>query len=469
MNDLEICRMSALQMAEAIKDKKLSPVEILEAVLNRIEKLNPKINAYCTVVAESARQQAKHAEATVMKGDSLGPLHGIPVSIKDLIYTKGIRTTGGSVIYENFVPEEDAIDVARLKAAGAIVVGKTNTPEFGCKGTTDNLLFGKTRNPWNLERTPGGSSGGAAAAVSSCIEPIALGSDGGGSIRVPGSFCGIFGFKPSFGRVPRFPGFPGWETISHHGPLTRTVQDAALVMEIIAGRDDRDHYSLPDTSLSYLPFLEGDLKGLKVAWSQNLGYAVMDSEVLAITEAAARTFENLGAIVEEAIPDFTFPEMAFSATIGIRMATVLEGKWEQRRDRMDRGLVRFIEVNKDKSAIDLARAEFELLDYHIRLMSFLQDYDLVLTPTFATPPFDVNSYGPKAVVERSVTPLNPSITMPFNVTGQPAASVPCGYTADGLPVGLQIAGRRFDDGAVLRAAAAFERAAPWLDKLPPLE
>ncbi|MBI2287476.1 MAG: amidase, partial [Chloroflexi bacterium] len=236
--------------------------------LFRIERLNPKINAYCTLVAESARQQARVAEAKVMKGEIAGPLHGVPISIKDLIFTRGIRTTGGSRIYQNFIPEQDAVVVERLKAAGAIIIGKTNTSEFGWTAITDNRLFGATRNPWNTGFNAGGSSGGAAASVAASMGSLAIGSDAGGSIRVPSSFCGVFGFKPSFGRVPLNPGFPEWGTLAHIGPITRTVRDAALAMEVIAGRDDRDRFTLPDTGLRYLPSLGDNLKGLRIAWSK---------------------------------------------------------------------------------------------------------------------------------------------------------------------------------------------------------
>ena len=265
MDNLEICYMTVEEQVEAIKTRKLSPVEIMDAVLSRIERLNPKINAYCTLVAESARKQAKEAEARVMKGEKLGPLHGVPISIKDLTFTKDIRTTFGSKIYENFIPQEDGVAVERLKAAGGIIIGKTNTPEFGFKALTDNPVFGVTRNPWNLEYTPGGSSGGAAAAAASGMGSLATGSDAGGSIRIPSSFCGVFGLKPSFGRVPQYPTFGAGGTFACTGPITRTVRDAALAMEIIAGRDDRDRFSLPETGLRYLPFLGADLKGLKIA------------------------------------------------------------------------------------------------------------------------------------------------------------------------------------------------------------
>lgn len=470
MENLEICGMSAAEMAGAIKTRRLSPVEIMDAVISRIERLNPRVNAYCTLLAESAREQAREAETMVMKGEQLGPLHGVPVSIKDLIFTKGIRTTGGSRIYENFIPQQDAVVVERLKAAGAIIVGKTNTPEFGWVAITDNQLFGATRNPWNLEFNSGGSSGGAAASVALSMGPLAIGSDGGGSIRIPASFCGVFGFKPSFGRVPQYPGFPGWATLSHTGPITRTVEDAALAMEVIAGRDDGDRYSLPDTGLSYLQSLGTDLKGLRIAWSKDLGYAVVDPEVLKITEAAVRTFETLGASVEATSPGVGNPEGAFSTVVGVMVAAILQDKLEEWRDKIDPFLVRFIERNLDIPGTDYVQACLEHLEYWDGIRPFFEKYDLLLTPTLAVPPLELGKFGVSEIAGVKVSPLGwMPFTFPFNITGQPAASVPCGWTDGGLPVGLQIVGRRFDDGAVLKAAAAFEQAAPWAARRPPLD
>ena len=471
MNELEICYMPAVEMAEAIKTKRLSPVEIMDAVLQRIERLNPRVNAYCTLVSEDARKQAKEAETKVMKGEETGPLHGIPVSIKDLTFTKGVRTTSGSKLYENFIPEQDAIVVERLKTAGAIMVGKTNTPEFGFMGVTDNLLFGPTRNPWNLERHAGGSSGGAAAAVAAGMGPLAQGSDGGGSIRIPCSFCGVFGLKPSFGRVPRGPGSPDWHTLSHIGPITRTVRDAALAMEVIAGRDDRDRHSLPETGLRYLSLLDTDLKGLKIAWSPDLGYAIVDPKVLETTAAAVGTFDALGATVEAATPEVSNPSPAFGTIWGVRYASFYQEKLEEWRDQMNPRLVTIIERGKDRSAMEYAQAALALEEFCQQIQPFFDKYDLLLTPQTAVPAFDVNQFEVTEVAGVKGSPIFDwtPFTYPFNLTGQPAASVPCGWTDDGLPVGLQIVGRRFDDLTVLRAAAAFEQASPWADKRPPLD
>lgn len=470
MGNLEICYMSVVEMAEAIKTKRLSPVEIMDTVLSRIEQLNPKVNAYCTLLVESSRKQAREAETMVMRGNELGPLHGIPVSIKDLIFTKGIRTTGGSKIYQNFIPQQDAIVVERLKAAGAIIIGKTNTPEFGWVAVTDNRLFGATRNPWNLEFSAGGSSGGAAASVALGMGSLAIGSDAGGSIRIPSSFCGVFGFKPSFGRVPQYPGFPGWGTLSHTGPITRTVKDAALAMEVIAGRDDRDHFSLPDTGLRYLPFPGADLKGLKIAWSKDLGHAAVAPQVLKVAEAAIKTFSTLGSTVETASPEVISPERVFSTIVGVNLAAVLQDKIEEWGEQMDPGLVRFIERNKDRLATEYVQACLEKLEYCSGIRPFFEKYDLLLTPTVAVPPLELGKFAVREIAGVKVSPLGwMPFTYPFNITGQPAASVPCGWTDGGLPIGLQIIGRRFDDVTVLRAAAAFEQVSPWAGRRPPLD
>ncbi|MDZ4230998.1 MAG: amidase [Dehalococcoidales bacterium] len=470
MENLEICYLPVVEMVEAVKSKKLSPVEIMDAVLSRIERLNPEINAYCTLVADSARQQAKEAEARVMKGEITGPLHGIPVSIKDLLFTRGIRTTGGSRIYQDFVPEQDAIIVERLKAAGAIVVGKTNTSEFGWTAITDNRLFGATRNPWNPGFNSGGSSGGAAASVAAGMGPLAVGSDAGGSIRIPASFCGVFGFKPSFGRVPLYPGFSEWGMLAHGGPITRTVKDAALTMEVIAGRDDRDRFSLPEEKLSYLSSLDADIKGLRIAWSPDLGYANVALPVLRITESAARTFSGMGCAVEEASPDISSPERAYALFVGLWLGTVLKDKMEQWREEIDQGLLRFIERNQERLAWEFVQASMEQLEFWHKIQPFFEKYDLLLTPTIAVPPLELGQPAVREINGVKVTPLGwMPFTYPFNITGQPSASVPCGWTDDGLPVGLQIVGRRFDDVTVLKAAAAIERALPWANRRPPLD
>jgi aspartyl-tRNA(Asn)/glutamyl-tRNA(Gln) amidotransferase subunit A len=468
MDNFDICRMSLMEMADAVKTKRVSPVELIDAILQRIEKLNPRFNAYCTLTTDAAREKARQAEAAVLRGDKLGLLHGVPISIKDLIYTKGVRTTGGSKIFEKFVPDENDVVVDRLEEAGAIIVGKTNSSEFGWAAITHNRLFGPTLNPWNTSLTPGGSSGGAAVAVALCMGPLGIGSDGGGSIRIPASFCGVFGLKPSFGRVPSGPGFPGWETVAHTGPITRTVKDAALAMEIISGKDDRDMFSLAHTGLKYLEYLEGDLKGLKIAWAPGLGFARIDPGVLKITGSAAQQFTLLGASVEEVNPGLKSPEAAFSTYIGTRLAAQLGDYLDEWGKEIDPLLALFVTVNRERPAKEYLQARWEMLDWYGEAESkIFSKYDLLLTPTAAVPPFESGGYGPREIAGKKASPLGwMALTYPFNVTGQPAASVPCGWTEDGLPVGLQIVGRRFDDRGVLKAAAAFEKAMPWADKYP---
>lgn len=469
--DEELCYMPALEMAEAIRKREISCIEVVDAVLERIEKINPKINAYCTVLTEEARQAAKEADKVVKQGKHLGSLHGVPVSIKDLIFTKGIRTTFGSKIFENFIPERDAIVVQRLKAAGAVILGKTNTPEFGYKGVTDNLLFGVTRNPWNLNLTSGGSSGGAGAAVAAGLGPLAVGSDGGGSIRIPSSFCGIFGFKPSFGRIPRYPELPGWETLAHNGPMTRTVRDAALMLDVMAGPHDADRLSLPDEKVSYLKSVESKPKELKAAWSIDLGYAVVDPQVRAIAEKAVKVFKDLGWKLKETHPDSGDPEPIFTTMVLAETSAALIDAMEEWGDKIDPPLARLVEYGKGISAEDYVKAIFRRSEFWEKVYEFFKKYDLLLTPTLAVPPFKIEEgMGPRVIDGKGVSILGwMAFTFPFNLTGQPAASVPCGWTREGLPVGLQIIGRRFDDVTVLQAAAAFEEASPWAQKRPPID
>jgi aspartyl-tRNA(Asn)/glutamyl-tRNA(Gln) amidotransferase subunit A len=361
--------------------------------------------------------------------------------------------------------------IERLKAAGAIVIGKTNTPEFGWIGITTNPVFGVTCNPWNTNYTTGGSSGGAAAAVAACLGPIAQGSDGGGSIRTPSSFCGVFGLKPSFGRVPQWPGFPSlWEGLSVTGPITRTVADAALMMEVISGYDERYFYCLPQKAPRYLANLKGDLKGLKMAWSPDLGYAEVDTRVLKITEAAVKVFTTLGCRIDTAHPDAGDPQKAFSTQVSSAMVAQLYDKLDEWGKYFDPGLTRFIERNAGILASDYVKARIKHLEYWDKVRVFFEKYDLLLTPVLAVPPFEVGIYGPTEINGKKVAPIAwMPFTYPFNITGQPAASVPCGFTDDGLPVGLQIVGRRYDEATVLKAAAAFENAKPWANRIPLLD
>ena len=466
MNDSTLCWMSASELAPAIARKKVSPVEVVDAVLARIDTLK-ELNAYVTLDAERARQAAKAAERAVMRrGARLGPLHGVPFSVKDLIITKGVRTTFGAPLYRDKVPAEDAPSVERLKAAGAIMLGKTNTPTLGWVGVTDNLLFGVTRNPWSLGHTPGGSSGGAGAAVAAGLAPLAIGTDGGGSIRKPAAWCGIFGLKASWGRIPVYPHGAAW-SLSHAGPMTRTVKDAALMMNVCAGPDERDQYSLPPADVDYVKALKGSLKGLRVAWSETLGIAqAVDPEVRDATAKAARAFRELGCRVESIEPTWPSPydywRTIFLGGIAARLAPYLV-----RRDHIDPGLLPIVEEATTYPPTKYVQAWFDRLAWWHHARAFFERYDLLLTPTVASAPLRIGELYPAEIGGVPVGREAASVfTFIFNMTGQPAATVPCGFTKAGLPIGLQIIGRRFDDVTVLRAAAAFEAARPWAQRRP---
>jgi aspartyl-tRNA(Asn)/glutamyl-tRNA(Gln) amidotransferase subunit A len=473
----EICRLDAVALAGLVRARKISPVEVVDAVLARMDRLEPALHAFCTPTPEAARAEARRIEAALMAGEPLGPLAGVPVSIKDLICTRGVKTVSGSVAYADFVPDEDDIVVERLKAAGAIVLGKTNVPEFGYAGVTQNPVFETTRNPWNTALTPGGSSGGAGAAVAAGMGPLAVGSDGGGSIRVPSSFCGLFGMKASMGRVPLYPGcrderYPGvssWESLEHLGPMTRTVADSALMLSVIAGPDDRDRHSLPRAEFDWMESLHRGGRGLKVAYSPDWGYATIDPRVREIVGKAVTVFErDLGCVVEEAHPGWSDPEPTFWALVA--MDTDLRGMRamaDRLGDAMSPHLREFLRT--PFSAEDLTDAIVARKALCNKMWKFMRRYDLLLTPTLGVPAFPLGIQGPDVIDGRTVSPYHwLAFTFQMNMTGQPAASIPAGFTADGLPVGMQIVGRHLDDPAVLRAAAAFEAAAPWRHRWPPI-
>jgi Asp-tRNA(Asn)/Glu-tRNA(Gln) amidotransferase A subunit family amidase len=468
MGDDALCWMPASVLAGAIARRKVSPVEVVNAVLARIEKLTG-LNAYVTVDAEGAMRAARVAERAVMRRHGkLGPLHGVPFSVKDLVPTKGVRTTFGTPLHRDNVPDEDAPAVARMKAAGALMIGKTNTPAFGWIGITTNLLFGVTRNPWRLDRTPGGSSGGAGAAVAAGLAPLAIGTDGGGSIRKPAAFTGIFGLKPSYGRWPVYPASGAW-SLSHAGPMTRTVKDAALMMNVCSGPDERDPHSLPAGHVDYVRALRSDLDGLRVAYSDTLGFApAVDPEVRDATASAARELKRFGCRVEPVDPRWPSPfecwRTIFFGGIATRLAPYLD-----RREQIDPGLLAIVDEALTYSPTRFVQAWFDRLAWWEHARRFFTTYDLLLSPTVACPAFRTGIEYPAEIGGVPVTREAASaFTFAFNLTGQPAASVPCGFTRDGLPIGLQIVGRRFDDAMVLRASAALEAVIPWAGARPPL-
>jgi len=469
--------MNAVELAAQIRAKQLSPVEVIDAVLARMDQLEPHLHAFCTPTPELARAEAKRIEQGIVRGDAMGPLAGVPVSIKDLIFTKGIRTVSGCVAYRDFVPDEDDIVVERLTAAGAIILGKTNVTEFGYSAASHNPVFETTRNPWDLARTSGGSSAGAGVASATGMGPLAIGSDGGGSVRIPASFCGTYGIKPSFGRIPlypgsrdeRYPGASGWESIECYGPLTRTVRDSALTLSVVTGPDMRDRHSLPHADFEWLKSCEGGLRGKRVAFSRDWGYAAVDPEVADIVAQAVHVFErDLGCIVEEVNPGWEDPAAAFA---GVMIGeTDLRGMREmiaQHGRQMSAHMVDL--MSRPWTAEDLTSANVARKAVVNKMGRLMARYDLLLTPTASIAAFPVHMQGPDKIAGRYVRPESfLAFTFPLNFTGQPAASVPAGFTRDGLPVGLQIVGRHLDDAMVLRASAAFEAAQPWAHLWPPI-
>lgn len=461
-----LCFTPATELSHLMRTNALSPVEVSDAFLTRIESVNPKLNAYVTLYPDATRAVAKEAERRIARGGELPPLLGVPFSIKDLAWQKGVRTTAGSKACEWFVPDEDDPAVARMLEAGAVPLGKTNTPEFGWLAITQNDVFGVTQNPWKLGYTPSGSSGGAAAACAAGLSPIALGSDGGGSIRHPASFCGVFGFKPTFGVVPKNYRSDGWFSLSHQGPITRTVRDAALALDVLGGFEPRDLYSAPLAKQHYLANLERDIKGLRVAYTPDFGIAEVEPAVREAFESALPAFEDLGCALRVASPDMReareiFKWVMFGELVGAEMRHVRPDGTSD----LSPPFHKFVMKRKDIYVRDYMEGVEKRRALSAQVQDFFRDFDLLLTPTMAIPPFkhprDMSEY-PHTVngVEVGSQGWHP-FTFPFNLTSNPAATVPCGFTRDGLPLGLQIVGRRFEDLLVMQAAAAFERVRPW--------
>ena len=454
----DLCALSAAELVELFRKHAVSPMEVANAVLKRIEQINSKLNAF-NLVSEKAVEEAKASEARWLRGEPKGLLDGVPVSIKDILLTKGWPTLRGSKTVDAKGPwNDDAPCVARLREHGAVLVGKTTTPEFGWKGVTDSPLTGITRNPWNPAKTPGGSSGGAAAAVAAGIGPLAVGTDGGGSIRIPCSFTGLFGIKPSFGRVPAWPLSP-FGTVAHVGPITRTVSDAALMLNVLALPDARDWHALPYDARDYRTGLEQGVRDLRVAWSPDLGYAEVDAEVAALVSKAVRIFEELGAKVEERNPGFENPEPIFRTHWFSGAAFLLKDFSREKKKLVDPGLVEVAAQGAKITAMEILDAQMKRGALGAQMNLFYRDYDLLVTPTLAVAAFDVGQEYPGAAKGKRWTDWTP-FTYPFNLTQQPAASIPCGFTKAGLPVGLHIVGPRYADALVLRAARAFETARP---------
>lgn len=470
MTDQEMAFAPAWRLREMVVSKESSPLELTELFLTRIQELNPSLNAYLTVAADQALANAREAEAEMRAGANLGPLHGIPIAIKDLTATRGIRTTRGSLIFQESVPEADELVVTRIRGAGAIILGKTNTPEFGFSATTENLLGDACRNPWDPERTSGGSSGGSASAVAAGLAALAQGSDGGGSIRIPASLCGVYGIKPTFGRVARqYQGPGGWGQLAQNGPITRTVRDAAILLQAMAGPDPADPTAIRESPPDFSARLHAGVKGLRMGWSPNMGSLPVDPEVRQVTSKAVQVLEELGASVEEADLSLDHQNLRdifmtlfladYAASYGELLAT--HGKL------MSPFLRQMMEGSVHWPASKLAVALRGLEWHRARMDSLMARYDLLLTPTLATPAFPVGQ-RPSVIEGQEVDPVWAFTPFCFqvNLSGQPAATVPCGFSSQGLPIGLQVIGRKGDEATVLQASAAFEQAHPWTDRRP---
>jgi aspartyl-tRNA(Asn)/glutamyl-tRNA(Gln) amidotransferase subunit A len=452
----DLCALTAVELLEAYRKRELSPVDVTRAVLARIEKLNPVFNAF-NLISTEAEKEAKASEARWMSGQAKGLLDGVPVSIKDIILTRGWPTLRGSKTVDPKGPwTDDAPASARLREHGAVLIGKTTTPEFGWKGVTDSPLTGITRNPWNKQKTPGGSSGGAVAAVAAGMGPLAVGTDGGGSIRIPCSFTGLFGLKPSFGRVPAWPLSP-FGTVAHVGPITRSVADAALMLNVLALPDARDWHALPFEPRDWRTGLEDGVRDLRIAFSPDLGYASVDPEVASVVAGAVKVFSDLGAKVEQRDPGFENPEGIFRTHWFAGAAMLVGGIPKEKRKLIDPGLLEVAAEGEKIGAHEVLDAQMKRGALGVQMNLFHRDYDLLVTPTLAVAAFDAGlEFPPGKKRWIDWTPFS----FPFNLTQQPAASVPCGVTKSGLPVGLHIVGPRYADALVLRAARAFETARP---------
>jgi amidase/aspartyl-tRNA(Asn)/glutamyl-tRNA(Gln) amidotransferase subunit A len=479
----ELAYMSAASLALRIRRRELSPVEVIEAFIARIEVRNPSLNALVYLGFEDARRAAREAERALMSGAALGPLHGVPVALKDNFDFKPgwIATIGGVRALKDHVSHGWCVFAERIERAGAILLGKTNSPTLGFRGTCDNYLFGPSRNPFNLAGNTGGSSGGSAGAVADGLLPLAEGTDGGGSIRIPSSWCGVYGYKASFGGVPtvvRPNAFGGTNPFVFEGPITRTVEDAALAMTALAGRDSRDPFSLDET-IDFLAATRRSLRGWKIAWSPNLDVFPVDPEVAAVVERAVRAFAEAGAEIEEVKIGIKRSQQELSALwCRICMLGELQALEDLRsegidllqdhRDDLPPLFLHWAEISAAMSAMDLMRDNAVRTEVYDAISSVLDRYDLLVTPTLACVAVDNagdgDTVGPRSINGEAVDPLiGWCLTYPINFTGHPAASVPAGLWAGRLPIGMQIVGRRYADADVLAASAAFERLRPWQD------
>ena len=458
--------MTALELKGLLAERSISPVELVEDTLSRQDALEPQINAFVNRTPEQALAAAREAECAIAVGEE-GAIAGLPVSVKDLVPVAGVPWTFGSRPFADNVVDFDAPSVERIRQAGGCIIGKSTTSEFGCKAVCDSPLSGITRNPWDLTKTSGGSSGGAGASVAAGLTPFALGTDGGGSVRIPSALCGLFGIKAQFGRVPIFP-VSAAPTLAHVGSIARTVRDAALLLGVMAGHDRRDAFGVAEPTPDFLAACDAGVEGLRIAWSPTLGYAQPEPEVATLCEAAARRFEALGCtveLVEDALGDD--PVELWMAEFYGGIGTKLKDLMAERPDELDPAVVATLSAGLDRSTVEFFTQVFARYDFREKMRQFFERYDLLLSPTLPCAAFDVGHDTPPELGARNIVSWV-YYTYPFNLTGQPAASIPAGFTASGLPVGLQMVAGINREVDILRAAAAFEEAAPWADRRPPL-
>jgi len=470
MSDTELCFLTATELATRIRRKEISARAVLAAHLAQIERVNPHVNAIVTLAPEQAQAAAAAADDALARGAAIGPLHGLPIAHKDLVDTAGIRTTRGSPLFRDHVPQQDDLIVERLKRAGAITIGKTNTPEFGAGSQTFNEVFGATRNPYDLTKTCGGSSGGAAVALACGMIPIADGSDTGGSLRNPANFCNVVGFRVAPGRVPTWPAQLGWFTLSVKGPMARTVQDTALMLSALAGPDPRSPIAINEPGHTFARPLERNFRGVRIAWSRDFGELPVDARVTTAIDTQRPVFEELGCVVEDGVPDFAGADEAFKAWRAWSFALRYAPLRETHRDQIKDTVIWNTEEGLKLTGPQLARAEAKRTALYHRVREFMEEYEFMIFPVSQVPPFDIDQ---PYVTEINGVPMETYIDWMkscyyISTTGLPAISVPCGFTPDGLPVGVQIVGRHQDEWGVLQLAHAFEQATQFWRRRPPV-
>ncbi len=473
MSPHDLVFLDATEQAALIVSKQISAVELMQAHLEQIDRVNPKVNAICTLVAEQALRDAEAADRQLSQGGELGPLHGLPVGIKDLEETKGIRTTYGSPIYSSHVPKEDCLIVTRYKRAGAIVIGKTNTPEFGAGSQTFNTVFGATCNPYDVKKTCGGSSGGAGVALACGMLPLAQGSDFGGSLRNPAAWCNVVGFRNGVGRVPVWrPSGPGlgYTSLSVAGVMGRTVRDVALQLSVVAGPDKRVPNALPFPAEAFTTDLDRDFHGVRIAWSRDLGRYPVDPVITQVCDAQRHVFEEIGCTIEDVDPDLQDADEIFQTVRAYSFAQRHEQHLKNNRDQLKRSVIWNAEKGMSLSALDMARAEAKRTALYRRLAEFFERYEFICVPTTQVPPFSIDQEYPTEINGQQLDTYIDwmGLCYAITVTGCPALSVPCGFTPGGLPVGLQIVGRPHADVAVLQLAHAFEQATRFYQRKPPV-